>query len=447
MSLINQVLNDLEKRGASTNIGEATVRVVPIRQSHGVFWLFAAAISASVLAVSAWLQWGAEMEFGAPSAAQATLPAANVMQPASQPAAAEAEVEALSLNNNLNTLPNSAALASTPLLIPAPVITAVSPNPAVLGLPQLVTITGSHYAKDATVTLRTPKGKVYTKLKIVMQDSATIVLSANFGNIAGTWSVEVVNDSGHASDQPTSGQFSFTVQPALAVDSRPAQDKAGLPAAKAAHSEAKPAPVALLQAGKVSKQPTQVTPQQQAENEFRKAYALMQQGQITAAISGYETALQLDAGHIVARQTLVRLLLDNKRSADAERLLQQGLQLDPKQSSLAMLLARMQVGRNELPQALETMQKSLPYAEKQADYQAFVAALLQRQNHHKEAIAHFQSALQLSPQSGVWLMGLGISLRAERHNAESRDAFNRALETHTLSTELQSFVKQQLKEL
>jgi hypothetical protein len=69
MSLINQVLNDLEKRGASTDIGEATIRVVPVRQSHIVFWLIVAAISASVLAVSAWLQWGAEMELGAPSVA------------------------------------------------------------------------------------------------------------------------------------------------------------------------------------------------------------------------------------------------------------------------------------------------------------------------------------------------------------------------------------------
>lgn len=454
MSLINQVLNNLEKRGASTSIGEANIRVVPVRQSHGVFWLFVAIVSVAVLTATAWLRWGDEIQFGAPSVELATPPAFNVMQASSQPVATavaptEAAVPASSLNSSLNLGHESAALATKPLLIPAPVISAVSPNPAIsLGSPQPVKITGSHYASDATVILRTPKGTLYAKRKIVMQDSEQIVISVNFRNIAGAWSVEVVNDSGHASDQPTSGQFSFTVQPAPApaADSSPAQDKAGLPAAKA-HSEAKPAPVALLQEGKVSKKPTQVTPQQQAENEFRKAYALMQQGQSTAAISGYETALQLDAGHIVARQTLVRLLLDNKRSADAERLLQQGLQLDPKQSSLAMLLARMQVGRNELPQALETMQKSLPYAEKQADYQAFVAALLQRQNRHKEAIAHFQSAVQLSPQSGVWLMGLGISLRAEQRNAESGDAFNRALETHTLSAELQSFVKQQLKEL
>ena len=93
------------------------------------------------------------------------------------------------------------------------------------------------------------------------------------------------------------------------------------------------------------------------------------------------------------------------------------------------------------------MQKSLPYAEKLPDYQAFVAALLQRQNRHKEAITYFQYALQLNPKSGVWLMGLGISLRTEQRADEARDAFNRALESRNLNTELQLFVKQQLKEL
>jgi len=72
---------------------------------------------------------------------------------------------------------------------------------------------------------------------------------------------------------------------------------------------------------------------------------------------------------------------------------------------------------------------------------------LQRQNKHKEAINYFQNAVQLSPQSGVWQMGLAISLRAEQRNAEARDAFTRALETRTLSAELQSFVAKQLKEL
>jgi MSHA biogenesis protein MshN len=197
----------------------------------------------------------------------------------------------------------------------------------------------------------------------------------------------------------------------------------------------------------ISKQPTQISPQQQAENEFRRAYGLMQQGQTTAAMSAYETVLQLDAGHLMARQTLFRLLIESKRNAEAERLLQEGIQHDPRQSSLTLLLARIQVGRNELPQALETMQKSLSYAERQADYQAFFAALMQRQNRHSEAISHFQNAVQLNPQSGVWWMGLGISLREQQRKEEARIAFNRALATNTLNAELKEFVTQQLKEL
>ena len=422
MSLINQVLNDLEKRGASTRLGEATVRVVPLRQGHGKLWLLVAALAVPVLLTTAWLKWGAQTSVNAPPTVQATQVEAVVPAPDLQPAAV--------------------AMAK-PLAIASPAIAAVSPDPAIsLGLEQAVSVSGKNFTRDATLILRTPRGKIFSKNSIVMQDAAQIVFSTNFGNVAGAWSVEVKNGSGHSS-----APYIFTVESApkaVAKAKLPKPATAAKSAAKAATTEVQA--VALPAAG-VSKQPTQVTPQQQAENEFRKAYELMQQGQASAAISGYETALKLDAGHLVARQTLVRLLLENKRIAEAERLLQEGLQLDPRQSSLAMLLARIQVGRNELSQALETMQKSLPYAQQQADYQAFVAALLQRQNKHREAIDYYQKAVQLKPQSGVWLMGLGISLHAEQHNDEAREVFNRALESQTLSAELQSFVKQQLKEL
>lgn len=457
MSLINQVLNDLEKRGASTNIGEATIRVVPIRRNHGALWLFVAGVFVVVLSASAWLKWGAESQMHAPQVALSAAPSATEVQPASQPAVitsvsaedipAVVTSPARPVNSKVDTA-KTTALPLKPLLLLKPVIAVVNPNPVISkNAPQTLTITGNNFADDATVVLRTPKGKEYAKRKIVKQNSAQIVISANFGNSAGLWSVEVANDSGH-----TSGHYAFEVQAVPVVASVQTQEKAALPATPTIQGAAKPVPVEmppveLPPAGGVSKQPTQITLQQQAENEFRKAYALMQQGQTNAAISGYETAIKLDAGHNVARQTLVRLLLENKRNAEAERLLQEGLQHDPKQSSMAMLLARMQVGRNELDQALATMQQSLPYAEKQADYQSFVAALLQRKNRHKEAITHFQNALQITPKSGVWLMGLGISLRAEQRTDEARDAFRRALESNNLNAELQSFVKQQLKEL
>ena len=191
----------------------------------------------------------------------------------------------------------------------------------------------------------------------------------------------------------------------------------------------------------------QISPAQQADAEFHKASGFAQQGNIADALAGYEEALRLNPGHDAARQALVMLLLENKRSMDAERVLQDGIKGRAEHNGFAMLLARLQVDRGAVGEALATLEKSLPFAGKQADYQAFLAALLQRQNRHNDAIEHYRSVLQLAPNNGIWLMGYGISLQAVQRNAEAKDAFKRALETQMLSPELREFVQQKLKGL
>jgi MSHA biogenesis protein MshN len=190
-----------------------------------------------------------------------------------------------------------------------------------------------------------------------------------------------------------------------------------------------------------------ISPEQLSDAEFRKASALVQQGRIAEAMSGYESALRLDAGNDAARQALVALLLEKKRGKDAERLLKQGLDSKTGQTSFTMMLARLQVERGAVTEATATLEKGLPYASSEASYQAFLAALLQRQNRNDEAIAHYQVALQMAPNNGIWLMGYGISLQALKRNADARAAFQHALNTRTLNPDLQAFVQQKLKEL
>jgi MSHA biogenesis protein MshN len=191
----------------------------------------------------------------------------------------------------------------------------------------------------------------------------------------------------------------------------------------------------------------QVSPGQRADAEFRQAVAAMQQGHVADAIAGFRAVLRIDAGHDEARQALVALLLESKQGAEAERVLQERLNARPGHTGFAMLLARLQVEHGALEPALATLEKSLPYADALADYQAFFAALLQRRDRHKEAVTHYQLALQLAPDNGVWLMGYGISLQAVQRNEDARDAFRRALESGTLTPDLQAFVRQKLKEL
>lgn len=227
----------------------------------------------------------------------------------------------------------------------------------------------------------------------------------------------------------------------------PSSDVKPKPVAPQAVAKPAPPPPPPVQAAAVDKQVKTLTPAQQAENEYRKANSALQQGVIAEAMAGYQAALHLDPSHVNARQALVGVLLNNRRSAEAEQVLQEGLLINHRQTGFAMLLARLQVERNAVSDALETLQKTLPFADGQADYQAFTAALMQRQARHKEAITHYQHALQLQPNNGVWLMGLGISLQAVQRMEEARDAYKRALATRSLSTGLQSFVNQKLKEL
>lgn len=197
----------------------------------------------------------------------------------------------------------------------------------------------------------------------------------------------------------------------------------------------------------MSKELKMVSLTQQAENEFRKANLLAQQRRLKEAADGFQAALALDPGHVMAREYLVAVLLESKLNKEAEKVLQEGLINNPKEIHFAMLLARILVERNALPQALETLEKTLEYADQQADYNAFFAAILQRQSRHKEAIMHYEIALNIMPSSGLWFMGLGISLQALDRKEDANLAYLRAIETQSLSPELQAYVMQRIKDL
>jgi MSHA biogenesis protein MshN len=187
------------------------------------------------------------------------------------------------------------------------------------------------------------------------------------------------------------------------------------------------------------------TPSQRAENAYRRALAVLEDGRVTEAIATLQAGLQIDPRHEAARQTLVGLLIEAGRPDDAMRQLQAALAIDARQPALAMLLARLQLERGG--PAIDTLTRTLPYAAGNGEYHAFLAGVLQREGRVHEAADHYQAALKRSPGNGVWWMGLGIALQADKRDAESRAAFMQAQASGTLSPELQAFVERRLGQL
>jgi MSHA biogenesis protein MshN len=189
------------------------------------------------------------------------------------------------------------------------------------------------------------------------------------------------------------------------------------------------------------------TPVERADTQFRKATALLNQGRVAEAMDGYKGVLQVDARHAAARQALVGLLLESRRIDEAQQYLQEGLNLNPERTAYAILLARIQVERGDLQGAHDLLGKYAGRAAGDAEYHAFDAAVLQRLGRHKEAVASYEAALKLAPRTALWWMGMGISLQAENRGDQALGAFQRAKAVGGLSPDLLAFVDQRVKQL
>lgn len=189
------------------------------------------------------------------------------------------------------------------------------------------------------------------------------------------------------------------------------------------------------------------TARERAENEYRRALGLANQGRVQESIAVLRAALSEDAGHTGSRLALFGLLLEQQRIEEAQALLEETLARDPTQPQMASRLARLKLSRGDARGANETLGRAAASALDNPEYRALHAAVLQRLTFHKDAVAEYQAALRLVPQAGVWWMGLGISLEADGRGAEAREAYQKARASGALSAELDRFVEQKLRQL
>ncbi|MBI2276217.1 MAG: tetratricopeptide repeat protein [Dechloromonas sp.] len=225
----------------------------------------------------------------------------------------------------------------------------------------------------------------------------------------------------------------------------PREAKPETPAAKSDTAATKVAATTNAGPASIEKSPVLATPRDRADADYRKAETALATGRSGEATEALRAALKHDAGHVPARQALLRQLLDQRRFDEAMSILQEGLDLQPMQTGWAMSLARLQLERSDVTAADRTLSRSQAYAEANADYAAFQGHLKTKIGAHRLAIAHYQRAARLAPGEGRWWLGLGLAQEADGKAAESKEALRRALATATLSAELTAVAEQHLR--
>jgi len=233
-------------------------------------------------------------------------------------------------------------------------------------------------------------------------------------------------------------------KPLLAANATPSPAPL-MPTAKAPERSGEASGGKTPSAPVIERTPAGGSARERAENEYRKAVAAVNQGRMSIAMDGLREVLHQDGLHVASRQLLVKLLLEAKNTDEAMQVLRDGISGQPAQLGWAMSLARLQVDRGELDDAWKTLDHSLTAAGNNPDYLGFAANVLQRLGRHDEAAEQYRKATRISPADGRWWLGLGWCLDAQGQTAEARDAFVRARQSGNLSPELITLIDQKLR--
>lgn len=384
MSLINQMLQDLEKRHASAGKTAALsgeVRAVPVSPPAIYPLLVGSGILLLVLAAAggAWLY----LHKTAPAAVVATAPLAV---PAPAPIAPQAS-------------PTQTDVVPPPL-VPVPVEAAHQPQ--AMPATQLSGV-------DARST---PMPSSVVRQSIAAPDTQPRPVAVPNSPVAGVAATPSPVDS-HAAGQNIPGQK-------LSARAVPAQ------------------PVTMGKSTSAA---------QQSDNLYRQAVPVLQQGRVAEAQELLRRALELNSRNLNARQVLVGLAVEAGHHEEASALLRDGLRLSPEQTGYSMVLARLQVEAGDVGAAIATLEQGQLFAGENAEFHGFYAALLQREERHEEAVQHYLMALRSDPAMPTWLVGVGISLQAQGKNLDATAAFQRARDTGQLTPQLSQFVEQRLAQL
>ncbi len=165
------------------------------------------------------------------------------------------------------------------------------------------------------------------------------------------------------------------------------------------------------------------------------------------ALRALAEILHRDPKNISARELQSVVLLKMQRFADAEASLALGLRLVPGEPRLARPLAHLLYERHQSEAALHVLQQANPALAGDPEYYALRAALEQQLGLHDAAAATYQSLLAHDSNQGAWWAGLGISLEARADVPAALAAYRTAINDRHLGDTVREYVTRRYVEL
>ncbi len=143
------------------------------------------------------------------------------------------------------------------------------------------------------------------------------------------------------------------------------------------------------------------------------------------------------------RKKLAALWFGRQAYRDAVNLLSQGIALNSKDSSLREMKARIHLRQGQYSAALNTLK---PLADlKDEQYQVMLANTAQQAKQNKVAVNAYKVLITMKPDIGRWQLGLAVLYDKNSQFALASEAYKKALTKNDLSVSSENFIKQRIQ--
>lgn len=172
---------------------------------------------------------------------------------------------------------------------------------------------------------------------------------------------------------------------------------------------------------------------------------LVNRGQVEVAIRLLRNLIVKNPTFLPAQESLAILLGQNGSIVEAVQILDNARTRFGNDSSLLKLEAELLTKQGKSQEALTLLSTiNRPSLQRDPEYYALVASLQERDGKFQEARQVYEQLVEYKPENSVWWVGLGIALENLGKHDAALNAYNHAAQNGNLSPELLAYVSDQL---
>lgn len=144
-----------------------------------------------------------------------------------------------------------------------------------------------------------------------------------------------------------------------------------------------------------------------------------------------------------SRKKLAALWFGRQAYQDAVNLLSQGISLDSQDSSLRKMKARIHLRQGQAIAALNTLKPLASLKDEQ--YQIMLANTAQQAKHHSAGVKAYKMLISMQEEVGRWQLGLAVLYDKNSQFNLASKAYKKALTKNDLSVSSEQFAKQRIQ--